>query len=110
MGLILLIYTTPERLLNALALRGYFREAASKNGSGRSRKDEKLRAAANQEHKSPGPKPLRSASSRIATAYSGCLRKMRLRSNDHFVQPIKTCEFLICFAHFRRSNILPLTA
>ena len=30
MGLILLIYTTPERLLNALALCGYFGEAASK--------------------------------------------------------------------------------
>jgi len=39
MGLILLIYTTPARLLNALALCGYFREATSKKGSGRSRKD-----------------------------------------------------------------------
>jgi hypothetical protein len=48
MGLILLIYTTPARLLNALALRGCFREAASKKGSGRSRKDRKIEGSQNK--------------------------------------------------------------
>jgi len=38
MGLILLIYTTPARLLNALALRGYFREATGKKGSAEAEK------------------------------------------------------------------------
>src|SRR5271165_6244569 len=31
----------------------------------------------------------------------------RLRSNDHFVQPIKTREFLICFAHFSQIERSP---
>ena len=42
MGLILLIYTTPARLLNALALRGYFREAAVKKAPAEARKDRKI--------------------------------------------------------------------
>jgi hypothetical protein len=46
MGLILLIYTTPARLLNALALRGYFREATSKKGSAEVEKTSNNRMAA----------------------------------------------------------------
>jgi len=45
MRLILLIYTTPARLLNALALRGYFREATSKKGSAETEKTSTNRMA-----------------------------------------------------------------
>jgi hypothetical protein len=38
MRLILLIYTTPARLLNALALRGYFSEATFKKASQKPKK------------------------------------------------------------------------
>jgi hypothetical protein len=84
MGLILLIYTAPARLLNALALRGYFREAAVKKAPAEAEKTEKSRAAPNREHKSPGPKPLRSALSRIATAYSRLLKKNEIEIERPF--------------------------
>jgi len=110
-GFDFLIYTTPARLLNALALRGYFREAASKKGSGRSRKDRKIEGCSEPGTQIARPKTTPERINENSHSVFGLLKRNEIEI-ERPLSSNQTRRVSSSFASltFRRSNVLPLTA